>query len=64
MAIDAEMLQAEALLMAFGAGAAHRASDFSHSEAMKLREESAASWRRVTAFILASSHHALQLAPA
>jgi hypothetical protein len=64
MILDAEMLQAEALLMMFGAGAAHRASDCAHSEAMKLREESAASWRRVTAFILASPHHTPQLTAA
>jgi hypothetical protein len=64
MLIDAETLQAEALLMAFGAQAAHRAGDFANSEAMNLREESAASWRRVTAFILASSHYPLQLMPA
>jgi hypothetical protein len=64
MILDAEMLQAEALLMAFGAGAAHRASDCAHSEAMNVREEGAATWRRVTAFILASPHHALQLTAA
>jgi hypothetical protein len=64
MVLDAEMLQAKALLMEFGAGAAHRASDFADSEAMYLREESAASWRQVTAFILASSHHAIELARA
>jgi hypothetical protein len=64
MVLDAEMLQAKALLIEFGAGTAHRASDFADSETMYLREESAASWRRVTAFILASSHHAIELPPA
>jgi hypothetical protein len=61
MNFDTEILQAEALLTEFGCAAAQLASDCADTEAMNLRDESAASWRRVTALILASSQPALQL---
>jgi hypothetical protein len=63
MKLNAEIRQAEALLATFGASAAQRASDRADSEAMNLCDDSAASWRRVTALILAS-HQALELVPA
>ena len=61
MNFEIEMQQAEAMLAAFGGAAAQRASDRADSEAMNLRDESAASWRRMTALILASPRHPFQL---
>jgi hypothetical protein len=61
MNFEIEIQQAEAMLAAFGGSAAQRASDHADSEAINLRDESAASWRRVTALILASPQFAFPL---
>jgi hypothetical protein len=61
MNFESEQHRAAAMLVAFGASAAQRASDRADSEAINLRDERAASWRRVTALILASPQSAFQL---